>query len=459
MARLSNPQRRFLLKCLTGASAATLMPLQAVRAAQQAMDKALHWENWSGSQEASPQHIVYPGSEEALRKILLQSDEQIRCVGGSHSFSPLVPCEGTLISLAQMIGLKQHNNETNTATLAAGTRLATASQMLFNVGQSFVNQPDVNTQTLAGAISTATHGTGVTLPSLSACVNGLRLMTADGEVHVIDESTPDLLNAAAVSLGALGIITEISFKNMPAYHLEEKTHVVSMREAMDIVERDKDKHRHIEFFGFPYGDTAILKTLDITDKPDTTAPVEGTNDALRMACEVTMHAGWLTPMVQSLLGMFVSEETKRGPAWDIFATPRTVAFNEMEYTVPADKGLEVVEEVAAAMCKSDVYSMFPIEYRYVAEDSNWMSQFYQRAGASISIHQYAKQDYKPLFNLVEPILKRHAGRPHWGKLNSLTHAEAMERYPRFGDFIKLQKELDPKGRMLNDYMRKLLGAA
>lgn len=458
MAKLPDPQRRLLLKLVTAASAAGLAPLQVARAAQQVMQKTLDWKNWSGNQEAHPHHIIYPGTQSALQQVFAQDEAPLRCVGGSHSFSPLVPTDGTLINLTQMFGLKSHDATNHTATFAAGTTLGAASQLAYGVGQSIANESDINTQSLAGAISTATHGTGTQLHSLSHYVKSLRLMTPDGQMHLIDKDSP-LFYAARCSLGALGVITEITLQNEPAYKLQETTEVVSIKEAMDYTEKNKDKHRNLEFFAFPFGDTAILKMLDYTDKPDVNVMPEDDNSTLEMACEVSMHAGWLIPMIQKALGMFVNDEVRRAPSWEIYPSARNVRFNEMEYAVPAQQGLAIFEEIVAGYKKSDVNVFFPIEYRYCAAEDNWMSQFYQRDSATISVHQYYKQDYKPLFNQLEPIFKRNGGRPHWGKINTFTSAEARAQYEHFDDFVKLQKELDPKGRLLNTYLKTLLGAA
>lgn len=455
MSKLTDPQRRLLLKMMTAASAAGLVPLQVIQAAQAAAGKKPYWRNWAGDQEASPNRIEYPANEDALRDILTSTDGTVRVFGGSHSFSPLVPTTGTLISIEQLHGLRHHDSTNHTATFGAGTRLAMASRQAYDAGLSFINEPDVNLQSLAGAISTSTHGTGLSLPSLSGSVTALRLMTPDGETHQIDKRNPDLLHAAQVSVGALGVITEVTFQQAPAYRLEETTRVTSIKEAMDIIEKEKNQHRNIEFFAFPFGNKAIVKTLDITDKPDTEPKPDDSNDALEMACEVSMRAGWLIPAIQKLLGLFIDEDTRRGPSGAIYAAARNVRFHEMEYTVKADDGLAVLDEVMDAMRKSGENVFFPIEFRYVAADDAWLSPFYQQAGASISVHQYYKQDYKPLFDKVEPVFKRHQGRPHWGKLNTMTAAEARQRYARYDDFIRVQKALDPQGRMLNAYLRNM----
>ncbi|CBL45528.1 FAD-linked oxidoreductase [gamma proteobacterium HdN1] len=462
--KLPDPNRRLLLKAASLAPLATLAPLSACSPiatpqGDQAGTEAPQWHNWSGSQGITPSKFGYPKNETELRELLTSTDLPVRCFGGSHSFSPLVPNQGLMISVEQMSGLIRHDAALHTATFGAGTRLSNASRLAYENGQSFINQPDIDTQSLAGAISTATHGTGEKLPSLSACTQALRLMTPDGTAHVIDESNPDLLNAARTSLGSFGVITEITFQNAAAYRLEETTRVRDIREAMDIVERERHQHRSIEMFVFPFGNRAIIKTLDFTDKPDLKLIPEDDNATLEWASKLSMNHAWLTSTIQRALGFFVTEDVRRGPSSQLFATPRTVRFNEMEYTVPAENGLAVLEEAVTMLKKSDVNVFFPIEYRYTAAEESWLSPFYRRAGASLSFHQYYEQDYRPVFDLVEPMLKARNGRPHWGKLNNFTTADARRAYERFDDFIALQKQLDPQGRMLNDYMKKLLGGA
>ncbi len=418
------------------------------------------WQNWSGNQKASPARILYPDSESALQTAVRESRGQIRAFGGGHSFSAVVPtnAQGTLVSLEALSGLVDHDPAALTATLQGGTRVASAGPLLQAAGQGLLNEADINLQSLAGAISTATHGTGRQLQCYSATVKGLRLVLADGSaIECSAQKERELFEAGRVAVGSLGIISQVTLQNRSAYSLREQVNVMSTTEAIRVLERERDNHRHIEFFAFPFGEKAIVKRMDITQEAATKVeePLLDENEILEFAADTARKYPWTNQWWQRLVGAFVSDSVRTGPSHKIFPSPRTVGFNEMEYSVPAERGLECFEEVLAVMRARKVNVFFPIEFRYIAADQCWMSPFYQRASASISVHQYYKQDYQEFFKLVEPIFWKYQGRPHWGKLHTLDARKLQALYPRFDDFIRVRKQADPGGRFLNDYARKL----
>ncbi|EKF75991.1 FAD-dependent oxidoreductase [Alcanivorax hongdengensis A-11-3] len=415
-----------------------------------------HWQNWSGNQQASPARLNYPRSTDQVANLLKNSQGIVRPFGGSHSFSPLVPCDDTLLSIEALSGIQQQD-DAHRIRYGAGTRLGAASAMAYAQGSSFVNEPDINLQSLAGAIATSTHGSGVTLPSLSAQVQALTLITPDGDTLALDADDGDLFLAACCHLGALGIVSDVTFEHAPAFRLQEHSWVMDLDDALDFVDSHKDKFRSIECFAFPLGGSAIVKTMEKTDNPEDTPPPEDSNETLEMACEVSMRAGWLTASIQKLLSVFVDEEWRRGPAHQVYANRRTVRFNEMEYTVPLEQGLQCLREVCDTIVRDDINVFFPIEFRYIAADDRLLSMFHGRAGASISVHQYFKQDYQPLFQAVEPVLRRYQGRPHWGKLHTLSARQLRELYPAFDRFLAVRQQLDPNGKMLNGHLKTVLG--
>lgn len=444
--------RRTLLKFASLSASGALLPARLIAAAQK-----MSWQNWAGNQQAQPRAMHYPQNAEQVRDILNSANNTVRCFGGSHSFSPLVPTNDTLISLEAMNGLLHHDLNANTATFAAGSRLGSASAAAWQAGLSFANEPDINLQSLAGAISTSTHGTGLTLPSLSGLVESLRLMTADGTLHNLNAQSGDLFRAAICSLGTLGVITDITFQQQPRYYLRETTRVMDLDAALTLVEEEKDTVRGIEFFAFPLGNTAIVKTFDEVSSEEEILPVDNSNDLLEMVCEVSMRASWLTPTIQRLLGKFIEEGYRQGPAWKVYGNVRTVRFNEMEYSVAAKDGTATLEKVCAAIRDNNINVMFPIEFRYVRADDSMIGMFSQRDSASISVHQYFKQDATPLFNVAEPILQAAGGRPHWGKIHSMNAAQLNNIYPELTAFNKIRAELDPQGRFLNAHTRDIFG--
>ncbi len=451
MALLNSIDRRGFLKALGSAGAVgALAPGQLLA---ESGETAAAWQNWSGNQKANPNQLLFPRQESELRQAIVDSVGTLRAFGGSHSFSGVVPTDDTLISLEAMAGLRQQQGEL--FTWGGGTRLAMASAQAHGQGYSFLNEPDINLQSLAGAIATSTHGTGTKLTSLSGQVEALTLMLPDGESLKLDRNDGDRFLAACCSVGALGIVTDITFRHQPAYRLKEHTWTLPLREAMDFVEKEKDNFRHIEFFAFPLGEQAIVKTMEITDDPHDSAPRADDNDLLETICKIAMHAGWLTPSLQKLVTLFVEDSTFTAPSHVVYGNRRTVRFNEMEYTVPADDGMACLEEICETLRKEDINVFFPIEFRYVGRDDRLLSMFHERDGASLSIHQYFAQDHEPVFKPVEPILRKYRGRPHWGKLHNLGRQELAELYPAFDRFQAVRRELDPQGRMLNPHLMRL----
>lgn len=445
--------RRQFLQASGLGLAATCLPLPASSAEGE-------WNNWSGNQRARAAAVLFPRDEAELAAAMKTAQGPIRAFGGGHSFSALVPTDGTLVSLELMNGLVASDPQKLQATLRAGTRIGMAGELLAAAGQNLVNEPDINLQSLAGAISTATHGTGRKLPCLSACVTQLTLVLADGTVATCSaQRDRELFEAARVGLGSIGVISEITFQNIAAYRLVEHTQVMDLDEAMAYVGERRDIDRHVEFFAFPFGGKAIVKRMNFTTETETPVPESALdqNELLEFAAKTVMHAPFTKGVIQRLLGAFVSDERRVAPAHRMFPSPRTVQFNEMEYTVPAERGLDCLRDVVEVMRRKDLPVFFPVEFRYVAADDTWMSPFSQRAGASISVHQYYAQDYREVFAAVEPVFRRYEGRPHWGKVHSLAARDLHALYPRMDDFLAVRRRADPQGRLLNPYLRTLLG--
>lgn len=420
--------------------------------------QADNWQNWSGGQKATPKTLAYPSSEAELATLVKNAQGNVRAVGGSHSFTPVAASQDTMISLEAMNGVISHDPKALTATLWAGTRIASLGPALKERGQALINEADINMQSLGGAVSTATHGTGRSLQCYSAYVKGLRMVLADGSVvECSADKERELFDAARVAVGSMGIFSQITLQNRPAYRLKEVVEVMDLADALQVLEHEKDQHRHIEFFAFPLGNRAIVKRTDTsTDVP--TPPLTShidENALLDWAADTARLHPWANSSIQRMIGLFVSNTTRVADSFVIFPSPRDVLFNEMEYSLPAEQGIACFEEVRDTIRKKNINVFFPIEFRYVAPDDCWLSPFYQRPTVSISVHQYHKQDYRELFNVVEPIFWKHGGRPHWGKLHTLKARNFRALYPRFDDFVKVRNRVDPQGKFLTPYAREL----
>jgi FAD-linked oxidoreductase len=425
------------------------------------------WSNWSGGVVCKPKEIVAPKDEVALAAAVRQGKAPVRSPGTGHSFTPLNATDGTLIDLSAFSGLKKFEAERSVATFGAATRLWEIGPLLHPLGQALKNMGDIDRQTLGGVVGTGTHGTGVTLGSLSSQVAGFRLLLASGEIlHCSPTENPELFAAGRTSIGALGVMIDIAMHVRPAFKLHEQNFLLPIGELWQKLDGFVQDNRHFEFFWFPYSDVAVCKTLNETTEP---APEPRTADAMRERGEKGGADSRIFSAINEALPfapfalraahrMFSGSMSSAGRVrWsqEIFPSPRTVRFNEMEYAVPFEKGPETVRKIAAEIRKRRINTGFPIEYRTVAPDDVWLSPFYERQSATIAVHQYFRVNTSRLFDMCESIFRSVEGRPHWGKRHTRTREEFEELYPKFDDFRALRQKLDPQGRFLNPHLRTI----
>jgi len=456
--------RRNLLQYAANASALAAtgaIPGALTRAFAEEPRRIIPWKNWSGGQSCTPAIRTAPASETELADIVGRSATPIRAVGAGHSFSPLVPTEGTLLSLDRLSGIVSHDTATHRATFRAGTRLGAMAAALAERDLALDNMPDIDKQTIAGAIATATHGTGIELGSLSTFVTDLKLMTASGELVACGETTNSaLFDAARVSLGALGIVTEVTMQARPLYKLKRRTWIAPVEEMLERAPELWTAHRNFEFYYVPYSGLAIGITNDETDEAETPEPVNEDDDGLMQLKQLQDWLGWSPSarrwVIQTIMGGMDPEE-RVDYSHKTLSAERNVRFNEMEYHLPREAGPQALREIIAAIENGNMEVFFPIEFRTTAPDDIWLSPFYRRDSCSIAVHRFHEADYGPYFSAIEPIFRKHDGRPHWGKLNTLAAADFAALYPKWNDFLEIRTELDPEGRFLNPYLRSVFG--
>jgi FAD-linked oxidoreductase len=435
-------------------------PEPASPAAVDAQGRML-WRNWSGIQTAYPAARLAPADEAELAAGLKAAQGPIRAVGAGHSFTALAATNGTLVSLDAMAGIVGWQGDD--AIIRMGSRLGALGPALAAMGRAMANLPDINKQSLAGAVSTATHGTGQRLKALHGQITAMTLVTAEGQRIECDaKARPDLFSAARVSLGALGILTEARLTTVANRRLHRHVWVEPFEETLGKAEERWRAHRNYEFYAVPFTDLAANITHDQTDDP-ATPPATGQDDAFLDALKMLRNTfGWSTGVrkaaAKALLGG-AEEENVVGEGWKLLSTERPVRFNEMEYHLPPETHLAALKEVMAVIEKQRRDVFFPIEVRRTAGDDAWLSPFQGGARGSIAVHAWYKDDYAFFFELIEPILQRHGGRPHWGKLHSLRGQRLRGLYPNWKDFLEVRRELDPKGRMLNPYLTGLFDLA
>lgn len=447
----------------------TVHPTIDMAASQKADGKQRGWQNWSGSLPAGMAEIVTPQDMSQLQNLVREKKGPVRPVGSGHSWMPLVPADGPDATTAGVVvrldafgGVLQVDAAKQQARLGAGGKLKDLSPQLAAHGLAFRNLGDIDVQSLAGATSTATHGTGKTLPCLAAEICGLTLMTAQGEVMRIDgQENSALLPAAQVTLGALGLITEIDMQLVAAHKLHRRVEFRPMNALLGEAMQMWDTHRNFEFFYIPFSGTALSITHDITDAADTPRDDDESDDAVMQLKALRDWLGWFPWARKKLLGAAISkapEENVIGDSWRLLSSARNVAFNEMEYHLPVDTGLAALDEVRWHIERRRPDVFFPIECRMTAADTAWLSPFHAGPCVSVAVHTHAPDAYDFLFSDIEPIFRRHGGRPHWGKLNSLDGKALAALYPKLSDFAELRHELDPSGKFVNPYLQTLFGA-
>jgi FAD-linked oxidoreductase len=425
------------------------------------------WSNWSGGVKCRPKTVVAPANEIDLACAIRSADGPVRVPGSGHSFTPLCASDGLLLDLAAFNGVKSISLDPPSATILAGTPLWVIGPALYVKGLALNNMGDIDRQTLGGVVSTGTHGTGCTLGSISSDVAGFRILLANGDVlNCSAVEHAEIFLAGRVALGMLGAMTEITMSVRPRYRLVEDDFVLSSEELFAKLDELVAKNRHFEFFWFPYSDVAVCKALNETEKP---APKPCSAEELRRRGERTdggsrVFAGinevlplmpfFLKP-AHGLFSRFMPTPAKARWSHETFPSPRPIRFNEMEYSVPIDRGADCVREIVAEIRRKRINTGFPIEFRTVAADDIWLSPFYRRDSATIAVHQYYKVDTGPLFGACEAIFRSYEGRPHWGKRHTRSQVELVQLYPTFERFCSLRRELDPKGKFLNPYLRGL----
>jgi len=427
------------------------------------------WQNWSGSVQGQPRQVVMPGSINELKQrvgVYARDGRHVRVVGSGHSFTPLVQSDDVLMSLDNLQGIESIDAERGTATVLGGTKLKLLGETLLAHGLAQENLGDIDVQSIAGAISTGTHGTGINFGSLATQIEGMTLVTAAGELlECSPEQHPDIFKAAQVSLGALGVIASVRLRVVPAKVLHYQGLRKKLSNCLDHLEQYRQENTHFEFFWFPYTEWVQAKFIN----PSSEAPCKHTlwgtlnrivleNWVYGSLCAVSRAIPGFAKSVCKISGNSIANVDEINYSHRLFSTPRMVRFQEMEYNIPAEHTRAVISEIQQCIEQHQFAVNFPLECRFVHNDDIWLSPAYQRESAYVAVHMYRGMPYHSYFSHIEEIFKRYQGRPHWGKMHTRTAQELAALYPHWHDFRRVRASLDPNGMFLNDYLRALLDA-
>lgn len=391
---------------------------------------------------------------------------RVKAIGAAHSFTGAAMTDGVMVSLEDLAELQKLDTQTGLITIGAGMILDDLNLLLDEVGLALPNLGDIAVQTVAGATSTATHGTGTALGNLATQIVGMQIVTGTGQIMQLDsDNRPDLLRFARVGLGALGIMTSVTLQAVPAFNLHAVEGVSDLESIMVGIDEFLTGSDHAELFWFPGTSSCLTKRNNRTAaKPNPPSKAKYFVDKMVMENFVfdliNRTSRRFPSTTEKLRSVMVDASSGReliDKSYRVFASPRYVKFVEMEYGVPREALGEVIGRINAGIEKMDRAPLFPIEVRASAADDIPLSTGYRRDSAWVAVHQYQGMEYEPYFRMVEGIMNDYEGRPHWGKMHYQTAETLAPLYPEWEGFAAARAELDPDGVFRNDYLDRVLG--
>jgi FAD-linked oxidoreductase len=450
------------------------------------------WQNWASTANADPARRAWPRSTEEIGQAIAAAAKDgltVRALGSGHSFTPAAATSGVALDLSAWTGVVGADLDSGLVTVRSGTTIRELNATLDTLGLAMANLGDIDAQTVSGAISTGTHGTGSGLGGIATQVAGLELVLADGSVvSCAADENPDLFSAARVSIGALGVLSTVTLQCVPAFRLAADERPMALEEVLDRFGEFAAGNDHFEFYWFPYGKNALIKRnnrISRGDAPPTARPMAKTaivsgarraavpqpmprwrrfleyevmeNAAFGALCRTGRAVPATIKPLNRLAAATLSKRSYSARSHEVFVTPRRVRFVESEYAVPRESLLDVLAELRAGVPRLADPVMFPVEVRVAAADDIWLSTAHGRDSAYVAIHQYVGLPYADYFRLFESIATSVGGRPHWGKMHTRDAAYFGTVYPRFGDFLRIRDSLDPARRFANDYLTQVFG--
>jgi L-gulonolactone oxidase len=426
------------------------------------------WRNWAGDQRCSPAAIERPATREELAEVVAAAAAQglpLRATASGHSFSDIALTDGVMVRLDRLTRVVEVDREAGLVKVEGGVVLGDLNRELDELGLAIENLGDIDRQTIAGSIATGTHGTGARLRSISAQVEAVDMVLANGSSLEISGDDPAALAAARVGLGALGVIYAVTIRVVPSFTLSRVDSPRPLDETLARLAELNDANDHFEFYVFPHTQTALCRETRRVDEPP-----RPRSRAAVYAQEVMLE-NWVgrlfalagrrlpaqVPRLARMAARGVGRSTKVDRSHRVFASERRVRFTEMEYGIPREHAAEAVRRVLHHAARRELQVVWPIEVRFVAADDAILSASHARDTCYIAVHQDRKLDWEPYFRGVEEIMDSYGGRPHWGKRHFQTAETLAPRYPRWREFQALRARLDPDGRFANDYTERVLG--
>ncbi|MGB8652071.1 MAG: D-arabinono-1,4-lactone oxidase [Mycobacteriales bacterium] len=428
------------------------------------------WSNWAGNQAMSPARVAHPAGAEEISAVVKEAaagGRRVKAIGSGHSFTGIGLTDGVLVQLDRHDQLLSADTTTGLVTVEAGLPLHRLNALLGEHGLGLTNMGDIDVQTVAGAISTGTHGTGRASASLAAQVAALELVLADGSVVSCSPTErPELFEAARVGLGALGIVSAVTFQAEKSFALHADERPMPLEDVLDGYHELVADNDHFEFYWFPHTRLALTKRNNrVGDGPlqplsRTRAWVDDellSNGVFGLTCRLGAVAPRLVPAINKVAARALSARAYTDVAPHVFTSPRRVRFCEMEYAIPRADLPDVMRELSTLPERIGELISFPVEVRAAPADDIPLSTASGRESSYVAVHTFRGTRYDRYFDAVEKLMGSVGGRPHWGKLHNLGAGQLRERYPRFDDFRAVRRSVDPEGLFRNAYLDKVLG--
>ena len=431
----------------------------------------MSWRNWAGTESAAPERVLTPrsaGELAAAVKAAAEQGKRLKAVGAGHSFTGAAVAEQVAVRLDELASITTLDAASGRVTVGAGIGLAKLSLGLAVADLAMENLGDIDKQTVAGAISTGTHGTGARLGGLATQVAGLDLVTADGSVLSCSaDENADVFDAARISVGALGVLASVTLQCVPAFLLRAQEGPIPLDDTLDGFDELAEGNDHFEFHWFPHTEVALTKRNNRVPDGTPASPVPAvrgwvddellSNRVFELTNRVTAWRPSLAPQVNRIAARALSAREYTDASYKVFCSHRDVVFRESEYAVPRDQVVGVIRELRSWISRSGEQLPFPIEVRVAAADDIWLSTAYGRDTAYVAVHQYHRLEHRRYFDAFEQIALSVGGRPHWGKLHTLGPDQLRARYPRYDDFLAVRDRLDPARSFANPYTAQVFG--
>lgn len=426
------------------------------------------WKNWAGNQRANPLKYHEPECESDIVAIIGYAtalQQRVKVVGSGHSFTAIAVAPDHLVKMTRYNKVVSIDAEKMEVTVESGIVISDLNESLADAGFAMPNLGDVTYQTISGALSTSTHGTGALRTGLAAQITAFRLVVASGEVLSCSPTeNPEVFHCGRVGLGALGILSTITLRIVPAFRLHAVEEPMRVDALLADIKRHVADNDFFEFYWIPHTGWALTKRNNVTQLPaDPPARFKTwfnkmiiENIAFGALCYVGRLFPRLIPRLSKALPSTGRTEYVNA-SHQIFASKRIVRFYEMEYSIRQDAVVEALNRVRKMVDDKGFLLNFPVEVRFTAGDDIPLSTGSGRDNAYIAVHVFKGMKYEPYFREVEAIMNDYDGRPHWGKIHFKSADELERLYPNWKRYIEVRNRLDPEGVFTNDYLRRVLG--